>query len=318
MDLLMHNDSGLLMMDGSNKLYFLPEATTTTTTIGVTTTTTTAAPATGYSFPFTTSGSGTGYSRLQVAVSSNTYARMSGTGHFTDYTGAADYGNVLFVNGSIYPQSLYVIVPSGTSNLSVDNGLSLITAVTGYQRPTTDSPTLYNMDVSILPTHILVFRIENYPHYVYGTISSVPSSLQSLRYGISGTAYVSCNLNLIPDACIDLMITNSTADSRSFSGNLYDLPNDITQLRLVNCGTITYGTSKSWTNALQYDFYIKPRTGGGMIAAQINQLLIDLEASFVYNYAKIIDLRGANAAPTGAGITAKNALIAHGYTVYTN
>jgi len=56
--------------------------------------------------------------------------------------------------------------------------------------------------------------------------------------------------------------------------------------------------------------------GVGMVAAEINNILIDLDATGVNN--GYCDLTGSHAAPTGAGAAAKTSLQGKGWTVDTN
>lgn len=57
----------------------------------------------------------------------------------------------------------------------------------------------------------------------------------------------------------------------------------------------------------------------GMTAAQVNQMLIDLDTNATNAFTgRQIVANGTNAAPTGAGLTAKASLISKGFTVTTN
>jgi hypothetical protein len=132
---------------------------------------------------------------------------------------------------------------------------------------------------------------------------------------ISGNSMaISGNLSSVPSGLTNQLV---------FSGALMNFTGDIkTSAPLATyyyyytpLSTISYTSGRVWKNMTNVTFAL---ASSHLTVTEVNNMLVDLDASPLVTGAGTIDLRGNNATPTGAGLTAKSSLIAKGKTVYTN
>jgi hypothetical protein len=173
---------------------------------------------------------------------------------------------------------------------------------------------------------------------ISGNLSGVPSGLTNLL-NISGDSMaISGNLSSVPSGLTYAVLLSG--NSMTISGNLSSVPSGLTyavllQGTLMNftgdiktsaplatyyyyytpLSTISYTSGRVWKNMTNVTFAL---ASSHLTVTEVNNMLVDLDASPLVTGAGTIDLRGNNATPTGAGLTAKSSLIAKGKTVYTN
>ena len=145
-----------------------------------------------------------------------------------------------------------------------------------------------NFGLSELPRTVTAFNCQG-SNTVSGSLSDLPA----------GLTYFNC------------------LGSNTVSGSLADLPAGLTYFYCLGSNTVSDYTTKTWTTK-PATFNFQPKAGYGLSEAEINQLLIDFNDDLVWAAGNTITLTGGNAAPTGLGIDAKNAIIAEGATVTTN
>jgi hypothetical protein len=226
-------------------------------------------------------------------------------------------GNSMAISGNLSS------VPSGLTNQLVFSG-ALMT-ITG--------------NLSSIPSG-LTYRLilSGNSMTISGNLSGVPSGLTNLL-NISGDSMaISGNLSSVPSGLTNAVILSG--NSMTISGNLSSVPSGLTyavllQGTLMNftgdiktsaplatyyyyytpLSTISYTSGRVWKNMTNVTFAL---ASSHLTVTEVNNMLVDLDASPLVTGAGTIDLRGNNATPTGAGLTAKSSLIAKGKTVYTN
>ena len=189
-------------------------------------------------------------------------------------------------------------------------------------------------DIAGMPDTIILITITGV-NTIEGNISGIPTSASyiyitgsnTLTGSVTGfsstmrTVQIDGN-NTISGAISDIpsTITSITIQGlNTISGNLADISNAIITFVLEGNNTINaYTSGKTWSNGFLYSFTCKPVAGGGLDATEIDNLFIDLNTSWTTTRNQSIDMRGTNAAPTAASLSARNSLISKGRTIYVN
>ena len=146
---------------------------------------------------------------------------------------------------------------------------------------------------------------------VNGNLSNLPTNITSVS--ITGSNTVSGSLASLGTSIYYLSI----GGSNTVSGNIGNLTTACVSFTLTGNNTVSNYTGKTWT-ATGYYIYFIPTGAGGLDATEIDNLLIDIDAGCPFTGAKVIYLKGTNAAPTAASAAARASLIAKGVTLTTN
>jgi len=164
-------------------------------------------------------------------------------------------------------------------------------------------------DLADLPINLTFFSCTG-SNTVTGNLADLPVNL---------TYFTCLGSNTVTGDLADLPVnlgTFSCHGSNTVTGDLADLPINLTYFYCTGSNTISDYTSKTWTTK-PTTFIIVPIAPGGLDDTEINQLLIEFDEDLTWTTGNIITLTGTNAAPVGAGITAKNHIISEGATVTT-
>ncbi|MFK5981456.1 MAG: hypothetical protein QM499_00965 [Flavobacteriaceae bacterium] len=142
-------------------------------------------------------------------------------------------------------------------------------------------------DISLLPKELEHYRLSK-NNTVYGDIANLPSTLDYfLCFGANTT-----------------------------HGDIANLPSGLLQYYNIGLNEVSQYTAGHVFDSAINQFYSKPTTGFGLDTTEIDNLLIDLEASGMST--GTITLSGNNAPRSAASDTAVNSLVAKGVTVTTS
>lgn len=145
-----------------------------------------------------------------------------------------------------------------------------------------------------------------------GSIASI-NTLLSLKYlMIDNNTTISGNINNLSGMTEMIQLRlNNTAVSGDLS-SFATMP-DLTLLNCYNNNVSAYTTTTlpNWDNC---DINVSDL---GLTTNEVNAFLIDVDAQSISS-TKTLDISGTNQPPVGPGITAKNSLIAKGWTVITS
>lgn len=201
----------------------------------------------------------------------------------------------------------------------------------------------WNFDLSLIKLQFPTMTMELYfvgkNNTISGKLSDVPSGLtKSLYlYGLNNT--INGMLSDVPSGLIyDVYLSAFTTGV--IAGNLSSIPSGLSGSlwlsgngvsitgdmktsapNVIDCyinstsANITYTSGRVWKNMSQ--IYIRQKTAQ-FTATEVDNIFIDLDASPLITGAGIIDLRGNNAPPTAASLSARNSLVSKGKTVLHN
>jgi hypothetical protein len=220
-------------------------------------------------------------------------------------------GNVDVVNSGVYKTHTYSTAYVG--NVLVKPQSGGLNNIDGFSTNVGS----WNFDLSVflkVPNMTNQLYISGNSMAISGNLSSVPSGLTNQLYISGNSMAISGNLSSIPSGLTNQLV---------FSGALMTITGDIkTSAPLATyyyyytpLSTISYTSGRVWKNMTNVTFAL---ASSHLTVTEVNNMLVDLDASPLVTGAGTIDLRGNNATPTGAGLTAKSSLIAKGKTVYTN
>ena len=149
-----------------------------------------------------------------------------------------------------------------------------------------------------------------------GDISTLPSGLTNTVLFIGNSMTLTGNISTLPSGLTSTVY---------FEGNLMTLTGDIKvsapNVTMFNIQTtslstnINYTSGRVWRNVTQLLIRLKV---GRLTATEVDNIFIDLNNSPLVTGAGTIDLRGNNAPPTVASLSARNSLVTKGKTILTN
>jgi hypothetical protein len=250
-------------------------------------------------------------------------------------------GNSMAISGNLSS------VPSGLTNqlvfsgalMTITGNLSSIPSGLTYRLILSGNSMTISGNLSGVPSGLTnLLNISGDSMAISGNLSSVPSGLTNAVILSGNSMTISGNLSSVPSGLTNAVILSG--DSMAISGNLSSVPSGLTN-QLVFSGalmnftgdiktsaplatyyyyntllsTLSYTSGRVWKNMTNVTFAL---ASSHLTVTEVNNMLVDLDASPLVTGAGTIDLRGNNATPTGAGLTAKSSLIAKGKTVYTN
>jgi len=189
------------------------------------------------------------------------------------------------------------------SNTTSGDIASLPTGLTSYYN--TGSNTTSG-DIASLPTGLTTY-INYGSNTTSGDIASLPTGL---------TYYTNCGLNTTSGDIASLpteLTYYYNYGSNTTSGDIASLPTGLTYYRNQGSNQVdTYTSGHTFDSGIIY-FLNLPAAGYGLSSTEVNNLLIDLDASGMSS--GTIDLSGNNTAPGASGETAIDALRVKGISV---
>jgi len=164
-------------------------------------------------------------------------------------------------------------------------------------------------DLANLPaglTHFYCFGSNT----VSGDLANLPAGLT--YFYCSGSNTVSGDLANLPAGLTHF----DCSGSNTVSGDLANLPAGLTHFYCSGSNTVSDYSGKAWTT--KPAIFITIPIGGGMIAAEVDQLLIDFDDDLVWAAGNEITITGTHAGRTAASDAAVLNMEAEGATVTTN
>ncbi len=177
---------------------------------------------------------------------------------------------------------------------------------------------------------------------LYGNFEDIPVNITHIDIR-GGSGNISGDINNLPSdsaiATILLDHTTLTGDIANFPdtlgyisisgantlyGDLADVPSSMYRFNLLGNNTVSDYTppsgGKTWMNlaTTNKDFNFQPASGGGLSSTEVDDLIIDLDASASGTYTRIIYITGNNDPRTSASDAAVASLLSKGITVVTN
>lgn len=146
---------------------------------------------------------------------------------------------------------------------------------------------------------------------VFGDIGGLPRGVT--EFYCLGNCVITGDVAGLP-ATLQLIDCNG---SNTISGDIGDLPAVSTYVKIRGSNTISDYTTKLWTTKPGKCIVI-PTGAGGLSTAEVDQLLIDLDADCEWVAGNAITLTGANAARSAASNAAVASMEGEGATVTTN
>ena len=268
----------------------------------------------GFSFLLTSVGTGLGVSTLKMISSVDTLITLDGTARFyTDAAGTLGESTTWTVLTGA-PRTIYVRCPSGTSNMVIaTNTITSWGAGTGGANDgwvSGANAASLSGDISRL-TALTLINIRG-----ANTLSGNSAVLTLLTYlRLEGSNIMSGSLSPLI-ALTYLWITGSTTVSGDFSL----ISAGITYCYITgNNQIVTYTAGGDWSSIQNLGFIVaNPAVGYGLSSAEVDLLIIEVEATRFANRHLHITLTGSNLARTAASDVAVAAIIADGGTVTTN
>ena len=235
----------------------------------------------------------------------NRVVRIRNKNALTKFRMATVGANISFALAEL-PRSVTTFVCTGSNTVS--GSLSDLPA--GLTYFTVQGSNTISGPISGIPVTMKSFTVQG-SNTISGSLSDLPAEVTF--FNCQGSNTVSGSLVSLPAGVTTFICTGSN----TISGSLSDLPVEMTTFICTGSNTVSDYTTKTWTTKpATFDF--RPKAGYGLSESEINQLLIDFNDDLVWAAGNAITLTGGNAAPTGLGIDAKNAIIAEGATVTTN
>jgi len=168
-----------------------------------------------------------------------------------------------------------------------------------------------SFDIANLPASLTYFYCSG-NNTVSGDIANLPASLTYFRCYGSNT--VSGDIAKLPIT----LTTFACSGNNTISGDIANLPTSLTYFSCPGMNTISdYTTPHTWTTNM-VTFKLVPVAPGGLSTAEVDDLLIDLDADLVWLAGRAITLTGTNAARSSASDAAVANMIAEGASVSTN
>jgi len=185
-------------------------------------------------------------------------------------------------------------------------------------------------DIADLPSGLTYFRCEG-SNTVTGDVVNLPSGLT--YFGCQGSNTITGNLSDLPSGLINFICIGSntvTGDianlpngltyfncqgSNTITGDIADLPDGLTYFLCIGSNTISDYSGKTWiTTMTRLDL----RGNAALSAAEVDQLLIDLDDDLTWSTGDVITITGNCDPPTAAADAAITSLEAEGVTVTVN
>ena len=166
-----------------------------------------------------------------------------------------------------------------------------------------------SFDIANLPAGLTYFYCGG-SNTVTGDIANLPSGLTYFDCG--GSNAVTGDIANLPSGLAHF----GCAGNNSITGDVANLPSGLTH---INCWYVVVAdySGKTWT-VKPAVFICVPVSPGGLSTAEVDQLLIDLDADLTWASGDVIKLTGANAARSSASDAAVNHMVSEGATVTTN
>jgi hypothetical protein len=203
------------------------------------------------------------------------------------------------------PTSLTYFICSGSNTVSGDLA-DLPTNLTSFSCYGSNT---VSGDLADLPTNLIVFFCSG-SNTVSGDLADLPTNL--IVFLCYGNNTISGDLVSLPTSLTNFRCTGSN----TVSGDLADLPTNLTYFRCSGSNTVsTYTSPHTFNSSINY-FLLLPATGYGLDSTEVDNLLIDLDASGMSR--GTIDISGNNAARTSASDAAIASLTGNGVSVTTN
>ena len=133
---------------------------------------------------------------------------------------------------------------------------------------------------------------------VVPSIVTIYSKTRTLTFFTSSNNIFNFNLKILPSTLTYFLCTGSN----TISGDLAGLPSTLTNFNCAGSNTVSAYTSGHTFNSGMSYFLLLPAFGYGLDSTEVNNLLIDLDASGMSS--GTIDISGNNAARTSASDTA--------------
>ena len=241
-----------------------------------------------------------------------------------DYGSAGDY--VVRIFGSVALTKFRMVKSGADISFDIANLSSGLTFFSCWGSNTATG------DIADLPAGLTYFSCGD-NNVVTGDLANLPSGLTHFGCWGSNTAtgdiadlpagltYFACRgSNTVTGDLANLpsgLTTFSCDGNNTVAGDIADLPDGITHLGFVGSNIIADYSGKAWTTKPAI-FYLVPVSPGGLSTAEVDQLLIDLDADLTWASGDVINLTGANAARSSASDAAVANMVAEGATVTTN
>lgn len=197
-------------------------------------------------------------------------------------------------------------------------------------------------DVANLPNLKLTYINFIGNNTLYGDFEDIPVNITHIDIR-GGSGNIAGDINNLPSdsAIVDILLdhTTLTGDIANFPntlryisitgantlyGDLADLPSSVYSFILTGNNAVSDYTppsgGKTWMNlaTTNKDFNFQPASGGGLSSTEVDDLIIDLDASASGTYTRIIYITGNNDPRTSASDAAVASLLSKGITVITN
>jgi hypothetical protein len=169
-----------------------------------------------------------------------------------------------------------------------------------------------NGDVADITAGVTTFSVSG-GNTINGNVTDITDTITS--FVVAGNNTLTGTLANLPSS----IVTFSVSGSNTISGDIATIPSTCRYLKVEGSNTIDSYTGRTWTLD-GYSMYLAPVSPGGLSAAEVDQLLIDLDDDCAFTNVTYhhISLTGTNAAPTATSLTARNSLIAKGVTLTLN
>jgi hypothetical protein len=167
-----------------------------------------------------------------------------------------------------------------------------------------------NGDIADLPAGLLYFGVTN-NSALSGDVIDLPVNL--VEFIIAGGTTINCDVNDLPASIITFSML-----SGNLSGRIDEIPAGITYLQIVGSSMTDYTAGRAWAANMQYVVFL-PNLGFGLTTAEVDNLLIDLDAgTWAFQAGNTINIAGNNAARSAASNAAVASLVVKLVTVTTN
>jgi len=167
-----------------------------------------------------------------------------------------------------------------------------------------------SFDLAHLPAGLKKFHVAG-DNTISGDLANIPDGV---TYFICwGDNTISGDLAHLPAG----LKTFTCWGNNTISGDLANIPDGVTYFKCGGNNVVANYSGKTWTTK-PATFKLIPVSPGGLSTAEVDQLLIDLDADLTWASGDVIELTGANAARSSASDAAVTNMVAEGATVTTN
>lgn len=224
-------------------------------------------------------------------------------------------GNSMTVNGNTedIPSGLTRFIYLSGSNIYLNGDLSDLPQGLQESLRLEGANVSVTGDVSDIPSGIMgTLYLGSNNIQLSGNLSDLPTGLTNQIYLSGNMISVTGNIENVPNVASFTVLS----DLSTLTGDISLSTNNATVFRIQSTSSVcTYSYTKNWKNVT--NMIIRLSTGH-LTSTEVDNIFIDLDNSPLVTGSGTIDLRGNNAPPTSASLSARNSLVSKGKTLLYN